>query len=310
VYNNGTVLRDGGSAAFHPLVRGNSNELPRHERTSPGCGEGGFCWPPSMYGDLQMSEFSIARLKRAVERILSRGKDYSGLRAAPTSDDAIAWFRQHSTRMLNGNVLRAKVLQGLVVEAGCDLFVETGTSHAATAIGVSRYLNIPVWSCENSRSDHIVSRLVTLGMADVSLACAHSIAFLSSVVPKIASDSRQPIFYLDAHEGRLDSHSLPLVEELSLILGLRSFVVIIDDFQVPRRDGFVFGSYGGASINLSLIQSTMKSGGVSRCYFPAYEPDYETGFVTGYCVLWKSPKLDIAFMRRKFPFDLLAAHDF
>lgn len=45
--------------------------------------------------------------------------------------------------MFNGNVLRAKVVQGIIETMPCNHFFVTGTYHA-TAIGAQRYLQLPV----------------------------------------------------------------------------------------------------------------------------------------------------------------------
>ena len=58
-------------------------------------------------------------------------------------------------------------------------------------------------------------------------------------------EKKTPVFYLDAHEGALDASSLPLTEELEILLSLENLVVVIDDFRLPDDDSFVFGEYGG-----------------------------------------------------------------
>jgi hypothetical protein len=252
--------------------------------------------------------FDRERIQRAINLFRSRRQQYAGLRAIQSPADAVAWFSRNPVRLLNGNVLRAKVLQGLAQQARCDIFVETGTSHAATAIGVHRFLNIPVRSCETSLRDHILSRLLTIGIRGICLYKIDSRLFLRAVAPELVRQRQIPLFYLDAHEGVRDAQSLPLLQELDVILQFPTFVTVIDDFRVPGDDAFVFGTYGSKSITLSLVQDNLKNAGITTCYFPAYSAEEETGFPTGYCVLWRSAELDVAFSGGSFPFNLLKAH--
>lgn len=252
---------------------------------------------------------TIARVKRVFERIQSRYSDYSGLRHASSVSEAVNWFQEYGTRMFNGNVLRAKIIQGIVETARCNVLIETGTSHAATAVGAGRFLGIPVWSCENSTIDYMISKSITAGMHGIKLYKQDSRDFVNFITQRLIRDPMTPIFYLDAHEGRLDAHSLPLLDELEALSLLETFVVVIDDFQVPQDNNFEFGTYGEVSIEISLIRKVLLSAGIKRCFFPSYLSSEETGFVTGFCILWRSEILDKAVGRGNFPFNLIRAID-
>jgi len=248
---------------------------------------------------------NIDRVRRLITRIRSRFNNYDGLYQADSLEQSLAWAASRQFDFLNGNVLRAKIVQGFVEQANCTLFVETGTSHAATAIGVNRFLNIPVWSCEIHQRDYRISRFVTFGISGISLANLDSRAFLRDTLERLKPLKSNAFFYLDAHEGELDQDSLPLAEEIRTILELDSFVVMIDDFHVPDDDGFRWGTYGGVAVDIHLIRNQLLSSGIHNCYFPAYTASTDTGYKSGYCLFWRSEVLDRQIGDGAFPHTLL-----
>lgn len=248
---------------------------------------------------------NLHRFSRIIKRIVSRFQDYGELRHAESSRDAVLWFKKHGTSMLNGNVLRAKIVQAAVRAAHCNVFIETGTSHAATAIGANRFLQIPVWSCEINAADFWISRILTLGMPHIRLFNQKSDEFLRKCSIFINERGWVPIIYLDAHEGKLDKNSLPLIDELEIISRFKEFILFIDDFQNPFDDRFVYGTYGGVSLNLSLVEDAFRNMDVCKCYFPGYSSIEETGFVTGFCMISRSHLLDDEILQNRFPFNLL-----
>jgi hypothetical protein len=153
-----------------------------------------------------------------MHRSASRRADYQGMRAAGSIEQSLAWAQPMPPDMFNKNVLRAKVVQGLVEAVPCNRFYEMGTYHAATTIGAQRYLNLPVWSCEINPRNYRISRLVTLGLPQITLANADSRHFLRESCAELkSSPEARPFFYLDAHENELDLETLPLAEELDLV---------------------------------------------------------------------------------------------
>jgi hypothetical protein len=184
------------------------------------------------------------------------------------------------------------------------VFLETGTSHAATTIGIRRFLGVPVMSCEVSKIDYLISRIITAGMPGITLFNMDSREFLSSIIPELRKRNEVPFIYLDAHEGRIDSTSLPLEDEIMLLQGLESFVVMIDDFKIPWDSGFMFGSYGSRCIGIDLVRSVLKEIGISSLYLPGFAAHKESGFVTGFCIFWKTDTRGVQDMGH-FPLNLL-----
>ncbi len=248
----------------------------------------------------------MSRLQRIVRRLASRRQDYRALRAATSIEQALAWAKQAPLDMFNKNVLRAKVVQGLVEGLPASSFYEMGTYHAATTVGAQRFLNQPVWSCEVNRRNYRISRAVTFGLPHIVLAHDDSRNFLRQACAHLKGlPGAKPFFYLDAHENELDLDSLPLAEELRLLFALDEFVAMIDDFQVPLDASFVAGTYGGVVVNVELIRAALLEAGITTCYFPAYTAAQDSGYPSGYCLLWRSERLDALLQRPTFPLDLI-----
>lgn len=246
------------------------------------------------------------RFQRLLKRIYSRSYDYYQLRKVISKEEAQAWVKTNYLQSFNGNVLRSKIVQGLVAQAKCDYFIETGTSHAATAIAANKFLNIPVLSCEINPRDYFISKIVTFGIKNIHLYNLDSIIFLQEVIEKFDSHKIIPFFYLDAHEGEIDKDSLPLVEEISIILKkVEQFVVLIDDFRVPDNDDFKWGRYGKIDVDLKLIKEILLEAEIENCYFPNYKTEEESNYPSGYSIFWRSPILDTKMKSASFPFDLI-----
>jgi len=241
------------------------------------------------------------RIKRFLRLIRSRWQDYKDLVGAKDLESINTWLSQNTLLGFNGNVLRAKLLEAIVRIYDATHFIETGTYHGATTIFVRRYLNIPVLTCELSLKNYLISKLVTLGMDGVKVYYSDSIIFLSRIINGNIKHLKpeHPLFYLDAHEG-VNQHSLPLLKELDIILNLNSFVLIIDDFQVPFDENFLGGTYGSITLNINLIRNMLLKKGINKCFFPNYLVNIETGYKSGYVLIWRSNKMDESY--RSDPF--------
>ncbi len=209
---------------------------------------------------------NFSRIKRLAKRIISRFDDYSELESIQDTEKLRTWVRRKNVGMFNGNIIRSKIILELFRHTQRSVFVETGTSHAATAIGAWRLLGAPVFSCENSGPDYLVSRIVTLGIRDIEIRREDSRSFLKALVPYLARNGARPLFYLDAHEGRLDATSLPLDEELEVIMEVNSAVIVIDDFKVPDQNDYSSGTYGDREIDHSIFKTVRQKYGIDGCW--------------------------------------------
>jgi hypothetical protein len=248
----------------------------------------------------------FSRVERLRTRLAGRGYSYEALRATQAVRETVVWATDHPIEMFNGNALRTRIVSEIVRRGSCSCFVETGTYHAATTIGAHKCLDIPVWSCEVSPRNYLISRIVTCGMAAVVLSNEDSRSFLLRVCSRLRTRSEAtPFFYLDAHEDESDMMSLPLEEELSAVLALDTCVVMIDDVHVPTAGGFEAREYAGRVISVDMLRSLLVAKDIKTCYFPAYAASQDTGYPSGYCILWRSAQLDEAAARPTFPLNLL-----
>jgi hypothetical protein len=89
-------------------------------------------------------------------------------------------------------------------------------------------------------------------------------------------------FYLDAHWNA----DLPLNAELDLIgTHWQSYVIMIDDFQVPDDNGYGYDDYGpGKVLDLSLLEAQIKKYNL-KVFFPAARSNEESGGKRGCVVL-------------------------
>jgi hypothetical protein len=253
--------------------------------------------------------FRRGRIGRAARIAASRSADYAALRNAGSVDECVAWSKTNPSSMFNGNAVRARILYELFVRFRCDLFVETGTSHAATAIGAHKLMQAKVLTCENSPIDYYFAAVMALGLKDIRRFRMESTVFLPMVARDIRARNRNPLIYLDAHEGRLNSGSLPLKEELDQILLLDRFVCVIDDFKVENFQ-YRYGTYADVSVDLPLVRETLHRGGIHRVFMPNYGPGTDTGFPSGYCVFWRGHEEPAAERNQdRFPFSLLQGFD-
>jgi len=249
----------------------------------------------------------INRIYRLLRIVRSRFADFSKLRTISSASESVDWYRTNGMSMLNGSVIRAKIIQEIFDLAKCNIFIETGTYHGATAIGINRFLQAPVWSCESNSLEYFISRFFTVGMGGVRLYRQDSRCFLKMAVSKLGKMQSVPFFYLDAHEGRFDRNSLPLLEEIKILSAMAEFVVVIDDFCVPHDKGFGYGTYGDHVVGIDLVYDTLIESKIQSCFFPAYTSSTETGVTRGFCMFWRSGTLDRAVKGELFPFNLIRA---
>lgn len=196
---------------------------------------------------------------------------------------------------VNGDVLRARVMYELFNRCSCNLFLETGTFRGSTSILAARLLRAPVYTSEVVARSHWISRLRCLGIPSIHLYHEDSRVFLRRMAKE--HGSARPMFYLDAHWGE----DLPLQEELNIIgSAWSSYVVIIDDFEVPGEPGFGYDIYDQA---LSLANIQVGAQGI-QVYYPAYAPEESGPCRRGYVVLVRTPS-NVLGELSDFPMNLL-----
>lgn len=209
----------------------------------------------------------------------------------------------------NTSAIRLKIVHSLAQASAATHFIETGTYHAATAICAHKCLCLKVWSCEASPINYAIAKMVSMGLHDVQVLRGDSRILLPKGVSELMRrDGVRPVFYLDAH-GESGHGGSALLEELSVILSLNTFVTVIDDFAVPERE-FIFGEYRNLQLRLDSIRKLLLSANIRRVFFPNYSPTLETGYGrAGYAIVLRSTALEDRIQEGSFPFSLLRGHD-
>ncbi len=238
----------------------------------------------------------------------SRREQYEELRAANSLKEILSYRTNHNFMGFNGQIIRATIIRKMANVSKGTVFVETGAAYGASTICAHRYLCLPVYSCEISLKNFIISRIMTLNMKAIKIYRSSSPMFLRRLC-NMDLLSECPIFYLDAHGGAHGKEYLPLLDEISIIAELDQFVVIIDDCRVPHEDNFGYDVYDGIAIDIDFMQRALRGKKINKIYFPNYSADLDTGFCRGYCVFWRSRELDRAHSRGDFSLNLLSSYE-
>jgi len=190
-------------------------------------------------------------------------------------------YQPDPSTAFNGQTGRQRIFERIVGQRRFDRIVETGTFIGNTAGWMNHVTGLPVHSAEINRHFHLLSRKRLAHYTDVNLEMGDSVDFLRRLARSPFAGARV-FFYLDAHWYE----SLPLAEELRLIAGhWADFVVMVDDFEVPRDEGYGFDDYGfGRSLTIGCFGKVFRELKL-RAYSPALPSTQETGARSGCVVL-------------------------
>lgn len=207
-------------------------------------------------------------------------------------------FRQQG---FHGDSILLKVVDS-VIQAGIQVFVETGTEAGSTVAYVARmYPKVDCRSCEVNEQMYEFAGDNLDNHPNVALYDCNSVTMLNSliqalrtirkkealaVVDTIIRETDLPtLFWLDAHSGR---DNCPITEELDLIFAhYQSGFILIDDFQVPddvgmsNHPGFGFDRYEGKPLGLEMVPQLIDN--ATPLWFPSHPssrlPVYARGWV-------------------------------
>jgi len=133
--------------------------------------------------------------------------------------------------------------------------LETGTYIGDTAGYMAERSQLPVHSCEINQIFFSLAKMRLKAFPSISLYHLDSRDFLDLLSNRPEITRNECFVYLDAHWGK----NLPLKEEISVIASRwEKFIIMIDDFQVPDDDGYIFDSYGPFDrLNLPYLRKTL-----------------------------------------------------
>ena len=184
----------------------------------------------------------------------------------------------------NGQTLRRELCRRLIVQMQPDLIAETGTYRGTTTEFLASF-HLPVKTFETNEQFHEFSRLRLSHFDNVELILGSSEVELN----RLGSTNvlKGNIFaYLDAHWYR----NLPLLGEIKAIQRYtKSFVILVDDFQVPNSPDYEHDDYGATgALTLEFIRPHIDTG--TEVFFPILPATHETGIPRGYCFLAKGDR--------------------
>jgi hypothetical protein len=159
--------------------------------------------------------------------------------------------------------------------------VETGTHVGMTTEFIAKTLPVPVFTVEYNRRIYGFAKMRLRRYRNVNLHKGDSRTFLRNLMRSPLLPKGPLFIYLDAHWG----DNLPLAEELQLIFDYcDQAVVMVDDFQVPRDQGYGFDDYGeGKSLTSHYISPVVARYGLVQ-FYPSVPSEEETGKKRG-CVV-------------------------
>jgi hypothetical protein len=182
----------------------------------------------------------------------------------------------------NGQSFRQAIFLDLVRACNFRAIVETGAFRGSTTLFLAQNSGgAPVFTCEINKRIYEFARRSLRAIPSLHIVNSDSRKFLSALN---LSGAGPVFFYLDAHW----LPDLPLAEELELIArNFPSFVIMIDDFQVPDDPGYSYDDYGPGKC-LSLRNFRLDSDARFAAYFPARHSSGESGRRRG-CIVLASP---------------------
>jgi len=188
----------------------------------------------------------------------------------------------------NGQAQRKKIFQEIIQSLDINEILETGTWVGSTTGYLALTSKLPVYTCESNPRFYALSKMRLAKIEGIEFFLGDSRAFLRNRA-KTPSIEHFVFIYLDAHWYE----DCPLKEELEIIASnWKSFVIMVDDFQVPSDPGYLYDNYAkdygrGVALNLKLIQPVIKKHRLSA-FFPAASSMEETGAKRGCVILSKS----------------------
>jgi hypothetical protein len=156
----------------------------------------------------------------------------------------------------NSQTGRKMIFTELLSKYSFFSIIETGTYLGDTTGYMAETSKLPVFTCEINETLHSLARMRLKDFPSIQLYNLDSRAFLQHLSDQPEIVRNECFVYLDAHWDK----DLPLGEEVSIIASRwEKFVVMIDDFQVPLDEGYVYDRYGFfTKLNLSLLRPALK----------------------------------------------------
>jgi hypothetical protein len=188
---------------------------------------------------------------------------------------------------LNGQRHRKQIFRDLVTACAFDAIVETGTFKGDSAAYMAQTANLPVYTSEVNPRFSLLARIRLRSVSGVRFFYGDSRKFLQRLPAILKSRTKRLFFYLDAHWYA----DLPLEGELNIISrDWQSFVIMIDDFQVPDDEGYGYDSYGNQALTFERFYNIFSKHRLIP-FCPNLASGEETGIRRGCVVLTRENEM-------------------
>lgn len=171
-------------------------------------------------------------------------------------------------------------------------FIETGTYRGNSSSYIARvFPQLPVFTCEVVEEFFGLSSKRLKKHPNIKIFHQSSEKFLNSL--SLGETGSFPLFFLDAHWYDY----WPLRDELNIINSkFNKAIIIIDDFQVPGREDFVYNIEGDNLIcNFDYIKDDFSSNQTIDLLYPNYfKEESKTRKLTGYGIIFKNLRTEFA----------------
>jgi hypothetical protein len=189
-------------------------------------------------------------------------------------------------KSFNGQQFRIRIFKDLIEAIQFKAIIETGTCLGNTTGFMAETSKLPVYSSECDPRFHALAKKRLTGYSAITLELADSRRFLTNMAH---SEIGNPVFcYLDAHWYG----DLPLRAEIEIIARYwKSFVIMIDDFQVPNEPGYGYDIYDTTRIlSLDYIEDLLRDNNLLG-FFPSAASSEETGARRGCIVITRNDEI-------------------
>jgi cephalosporin hydroxylase len=183
------------------------------------------------------------------------------------------YIDQWSIQPFNGQIERAKQIRAIAKAFHPTVCIETGTYFGTSTPHLASMVSGKTFTIEiNYENFKNAQERITRNFPMLNIQCilGNSVIEMEKVLASLNPESERILAYLDAHWLK----EIPTRRELELLCEWGGeWVGIIDDFQVPNDESYLYDSYEDHIINLSQVPKNWEL----KVYVPSSPGSVETG---------------------------------
>ena len=183
------------------------------------------------------------------------------------------YIDQWNVQPFNGQIQRAKQIREVARAFQPTICIETGTYFGTSTPHLASLVTNNTFTIEiDPKNFRKAQERLTKNFYMLKIQCilGNSVTEMEKILRDLDPKSERVLAYLDAHW--LDE--IPTKQELELLCEWGGeWIAVIDDFQVPNDDSYLFDSYGSVVINISQVPENREL----KVYVPRTRGSNETG---------------------------------